>query len=150
MKDGAGNLDFGQSDDSTAATDSEPSDGSSSGDGQQDSDRSPSSESSPARPADRAEAQSTAPDDSSADEHKYPYFVRRSKVLDERDERIEAHLRTEVTDRESDFRSALADELETNDDIPKSDAREFALKYAFENPAGVAELMRDEGFGELD
>ncbi len=93
---------------------------------------------------------STSTNESEQDEHKYPYFVRRSKVLDERDERIEAHLREVVTDQESDFRSELADELETNGDISKSDAREFALLYAFGNPEGVAELMREEGFGELE
>ena len=143
MKDGAGNLDFGQDDNTEETTDSEPAGDSLSDDSQQHRDRS--------RPPEEAAEQSTSPPKSTEeqDDHKYPYFVRRSKVLDERDERIEAHLRKEVTDQESNFRSALADELETNDDIPKSDAREFALKFAFENPEGVAELMREEGFGEL-
>ena len=143
MKDGAGNLDFGQDDNTEETTDSESPGDSSSDDSQQDHDQSQAPE------TNQSGSSSKSTEETEQDDHKYPYFVRRSKVLDERDERIEAHLRKEVTDRESSFRSALADELETNNDIPKSDAREFALKFAFENPEGVAELMREEGFGEL-
>ncbi|ELY77387.1 hypothetical protein [Natrinema pallidum] len=150
MKDGAGNLDFGQSDDTEETTNSGSLDNSSSNDGQQNQDQPRSPETSANQTAEQSTSQSVSTNEPESEDHKYPYFVRRSKVLDERDERIEAHLRKEVTDQESDFRSALADELETNNDIPKSDAREFALKYAFENPEGVAELMRNEGFGELD
>ncbi|MDF9747962.1 hypothetical protein [Natrinema salsiterrestre] len=58
-------------------------------------------------------------------------------------------LPTEVSDQESALRSDLADELEAGE-VSKTDAREFALKYAFENPGGVAELMREEGYGLTD
>ncbi|MDF9747960.1 acyl-CoA dehydrogenase [Natrinema salsiterrestre] len=150
MKDGSGNLDFGDSDSSEEeSTKSEPPVGTPD-DSQPDRGRSRSSSTRSEPISDQPGTSSTSTNESEQDEHKYPYFVRRSKVLDERDERIEAHLREVVTDQESDFRSELADELETNGDISKSDAREFALLYAFENPEGVAELMREEGFGELE
>lgn len=79
----------------------------------------------------------------------YPYFVRRSSVTDERDNRLEIHIRDEVADREREYRNALADELGTGS-VPKTDAREFALKLAYEHPEKVAELMEEEGYGELD
>lgn len=80
----------------------------------------------------------------------YPYFVRRNTVGEERNRRMELHLRDEVADEESDFRSRLADELGT-DEVAKTDAREMALKYVFEGEEeGVAELMKNEGYGELD
>jgi len=44
------------------------------------------------------------------------------------------------------FRNELAEHLDVNE-VSKTDAREFALLAAFENPERVAELMRDEGFG---
>ncbi|MGQ3414545.1 acyl-CoA dehydrogenase [Natrinema versiforme] len=151
MKDGSGNLDFGDSDSSEEeeSTESKPP-GGPIDDSQPDRGRSGSSSIRSESKPDQPGTSSTSTNESEQDKHKYPYFVRRSKVLDERDERIEAHLREVVTDQESDFRSELADELETNGNIPKSDAREFALLYAFENPEGVAELMREEGFGELE
>lgn len=128
------------------STDSASASDTSTGDGHHDPAGSRSLDPSPEPTTEQSPSQSTSTDE--PDEHKYPYFVCRSKVLDERDERIEAHLRKEVLDQETDFRSNLADVLDT-DNIPKSDAREFALKFAFENPEGVAELMRDEGFGEI-
>lgn len=79
---------------------------------------------------------------------RYPYFIRRSNVGDERDTRLEIHVRDKVADQEANFRSALADQLGTNE-ISKTDAREFALLAAFNNPEKVAELMEDEGFGTL-
>ena len=79
----------------------------------------------------------------------YPYFIRRSNVTDERDHRIELHLRREISSQEAAFRNELAIELGT-DAVPKTDAREFALKFAFQHPERVAALMRDEGFGMLD
>ena len=79
----------------------------------------------------------------------YPYFVRRSNVTDERDQRIEVHLRKEVSGQEAAFRSELADQLDT-EEVAKTDAREFALKFAFQHPEKVAELMREEGFGVLE
>ena len=79
----------------------------------------------------------------------YPYFVRRSNVGDERDNRLELFARDEVVSREAEFRSQLASELGT-DDIAKTDAREYALLAAFDNVEDVAELMRGDGYGELD
>jgi len=84
---------------------------------------------------------------SSADE--YPYFVRRNNVGDERETRLELHVRDKVADHEAEFRSELADHLGTNE-IAKTDAREFALLAAFQDPERVAELMENEGFGALD
>jgi hypothetical protein len=75
----------------------------------------------------------------------YPYFVRRDKVGDERSERIELRLRSEVMDMESPFIRDLENIL--GGDVSKTDAREFAMKVGFENPEKVAELMRDDGFG---
>lgn len=92
-------------------------------------------------PSERAERQQAVTE--------YPYFVRRSNVTDERDHRIELHLRPEISGREAAFRNELATELGT-DAVPKTDAREFALKFAFQHPERVAALMRDEGFGMLD
>jgi len=79
----------------------------------------------------------------------YPYFIRRRNVGDERDIRLEIHVRDEVADREGQYRSKLAEELGASD-VSKTDAREFALLAAFEHPDRVAELMREEGFGALD
>lgn len=81
--------------------------------------------------------------------HEYPYFVRRNNVGDERDTRLELHVRDQVAAREAKFRSAVAEHLGTGD-VSKTDAREFALLLAFEHPEKVAELMQDEGFGALD
>ena len=136
FKSGSGDLDFG------SATDDE-------------------SEESGDETADGSEADSSdtdrrgTEDDSATDESKseatveYPYFIRRSNVTDERDKRLEIHLRPEISRQEAAFRRELADELET-ETVPKTDAREFALKFAFQHPDRVAELMRDEGFGAFD
>ncbi|AKH98647.1 acyl-CoA dehydrogenase [Halanaeroarchaeum sulfurireducens] len=78
----------------------------------------------------------------------YPYFVRRSNVGDERDTRLELHVRDTVADQEAEFRANLADELGTSE-VSKTDAREFALLAAFHHPERVAELMEDEGFNDL-
>lgn len=79
----------------------------------------------------------------------YPYFVRRSNVTDEREHRLELHLRPEISGQEPAFRNELAAALDT-DAVSKTDAREFALMFAFQHPEQVAKLMRDEGFGILD
>ena len=81
--------------------------------------------------------------------HQYPYFVRRSNVGDERDNRLEVFARDEVVSRESEFRSRLASKLGT-DAVAKTDAREYALLAAFDNVEDVAELMKEDGYGELD
>ncbi|RLM94399.1 acyl-CoA dehydrogenase [Haloarcula sp. Atlit-7R] len=143
FKSGAGDLDFG---------------GDSDDDG---SNEVPEESSEDQRPSGSHQSGSTEDDDSttstdskavSAEEPatpNYPYFVRRSNVGDERDKRIEIHLREAVAEQEAEFRNALADRLGT-DEVAKTDAREFALLAAFKNPEQVAELMEDEGFGELD
>lgn len=79
----------------------------------------------------------------------YPYFVRRNNVTDERDVRLEIHVRPEVAEEEAAYRRELAEELDT-DTVLKTDAREFALLLAYKHPKKVAQLMRDEGFGILD
>ncbi|ELY66301.1 hypothetical protein [Natrinema versiforme] len=139
MKKGSGSLDFGSdNDDSSEETsDDEPQQSEPSEGGRGDYD------------VDQTDPTPTETESEPDDGHEYPYFVRRSKVGDERDERIEVHLRTDVSNQESAFRNDLADALETAD-VSKTDAREFALKYAFENPEGVAELMREEGYGATD
>ncbi|OYR69877.1 hypothetical protein [Halorubrum ezzemoulense] len=91
----------------------------------------------------------TTPPASDTEAHQYPYFVRRSNVGDERDNRLEIFARDEVVSREAEFRSRLATELGA-DDIAKTDAREYALLAAFNNVKHVAELMRGDGYGELD
>ncbi|WP_339106256.1 acyl-CoA dehydrogenase [Haloterrigena salinisoli] len=142
MKKGSGSLDFGEDGDDSndESDDSEPRTEDLSEERSTDQSN---TEQTPTQP------ESTESEPKSDDEAEYPYFVRRSKVGDERDERIEVYLRTEVSDQESAFRSDLADALETGE-VSKTDAREFALKYAFENPEGVAELMREEGHGITD
>ncbi|WP_160135654.1 acyl-CoA dehydrogenase [Halococcus salsus] len=90
--------------------------------------------------------ESVAPSDSTSE---YPYFVRRHNVGDERDVRLEIFLRDGVANKEGQFRSELAECLETNE-VAKTDAREFALLRAFQDPEGVAELMREEGYGTFD
>ena len=79
----------------------------------------------------------------------YPYFIRRNNVGDERDTRLEIHVRDKVADREAKFRNELAAQLGASE-VSKTDAREFALLMAFQRPERVAELMREEGFGALD
>jgi hypothetical protein len=78
----------------------------------------------------------------------YPYFVRRNNVGDERETRLEIHVRDSVAAREGQFRSALADALGVSE-VSKTDAREFALLAAYEHPEKVAALMKEEGFGTV-
>jgi len=84
--------------------------------------------------------------DSPAEE--YPYFIRRNNVGDERDTRLEIHVRDEVSEQEAEFRNELASQLGVTE-VSKTDAREFALLAAFHHPERVAKLMQDEGFGAL-
>jgi len=79
---------------------------------------------------------------------KYPYFIRRNNVGDERDTRLEIHVRDKVAEQEGSFRNDVAEELGVSE-ISKTDAREFALLAAFEHPEKVAKLMEDEGFGTI-
>ena len=160
MKRGSGNLDFGSgeaSGDEDAESETENQDKSTQDTGSE-PDRpvtqSPPAESEPepASTDDSDEDSSVAEaedNENGGDQEQFPYFVRRNNVGDERDDRIEVHLRKSVHSQESAFRNQLADELGT-EEVSKTDAREFALKFAFENPEGVAELMREEGFGLID
>lgn len=108
----------------------------------------PSTESSSDQPApDRVPVEESSNSGTAADQ--YPYFVRRNNVGDERDTRLEIHVRDKVANREAAFRNELAEELGASE-VSKTDAREFALLAAFQYPERVAELMREEGFGALD
>lgn len=80
--------------------------------------------------------------------NRYPYFVRRENVADERPSRLEIFVRENVKDEEANYREELAEHLGT-DKVLKTDAREFALLLAFKHPEKVAELMREEGYNEL-
>lgn len=142
FKSGSGNLDFGGGGDKRG--DRETTGGSDS-----------AAEREPDRPDDDPDAAADDPDAAADDPDaeppapEYPYFVRRSNVGDERDTRLELHVRDKVTDGEAAFRNELAERLGTNE-VSKTDAREFALLVAFQHPDRVAELMREEGFGAFD
>jgi hypothetical protein len=133
FKKGSGSLDFGDSDeesqDDVETTSNETEAGNSRATSERDVSR------------------STEPESGESDE--YPYFVRRSGVTDERSNRLEIHVRDEIADQEREYLNEVADELETGN-VAKTDAREFALKLAFEHPEEVAELMEDEGYTALD
>jgi hypothetical protein len=151
FKSGSGNLDFGDGgsgETGDEATDdrTEPSDS--------DDESAGATPDVTARERSRASNEGTPGTSGAADESdgagrsEYPYFVRRSNVGDERDTRLEIHVRDKVADREGTFRAELAERLDASE-ISKTDAREFALLAAFRHPERVAELMESEGFGEL-
>lgn len=143
FKSGSGNLDFGESDNDTA---DEATEGA--------TDETPPSQEKASEPRDSSSSDHSSsastgdPSDTVATSEQYPYFVRRSNVGDERDTRLEIHVRDKVADHEAEFRNELAESLKTNE-VSKTDAREFALLAAFQHPEKVAELMREEGFGTL-
>lgn len=155
VKPGSGDLDFGSGDDDAAeSTETEGPPSRESGASTGEPTPTPAREAGPDRDAlpGRSESDPDAERDpatarSSADD--YPYFVRRSNVGDERENRLEVHVRDEVAGREAEFRNRLAEALDT-DEVAKTDAREFALLAAFDDPERVAERMRAEGFGILD
>jgi hypothetical protein len=158
FKSGSGNLDFGADDDDSDANDSEPestlAESATDDDGAEaDSNVMPETESTPTPNSpgrDRPEQSTTNdPSSSNTSEHNYPYFVRRSNVGDERDKRLEIHVREQVSEEEGKFRNRLAKILDTNE-VSKTDAREFALLAAFQHPEQVAELMLEEGFGAVN
>ena len=99
--------------------------------------------------ADSQQDSQRSSDGEDTQQREYPYFIRRNNVGDEREKRLEIHVRQKIADQEAEFRNRLAAELETGE-VSKTDAREFALLAAFEHPEQVAELMRREGFGALD
>jgi len=159
FKSGSGNLDFGDSeeDDENEEEAEEQTSNQNHREGQQQStpaDRSngPVSDSATGsrKHSSRAStAENTQSKSGSSAGEEYPYFVRRNNVGDERDTRLEVHVRDRVADQEGEFRSELADQLGTGE-VSKTDAREFALLAAFQHPERVAEMMQEEGFGELD
>ncbi|MGN8215077.1 MULTISPECIES: acyl-CoA dehydrogenase [Halococcus] len=159
FKSGSGNLDFGNSDGDTE----EDEEVSRTGDTQSESNEGQESTSPEQFASSPAEKQTSQTDDSSEQPvseqyllnkstvsspqlEEYPYFVRRNNVGDERDNRLEIQLRDEIASQEAKFLNVLAEQLETNE-IAKTDAREFALLMAFQNPKSVAKLMRSEEFG---
>lgn len=154
FKSGSGNLDFGGGDedeedddtvDETAETHAEQTMDSSTT-----ADPGPSHSSETRSDGEQRSDRGIASEETSAgSSDSYPYFVRRSNVGDERDTRLEIHVRDKVAEQEATYRSELADQLGTTE-ISKTDAREFALLAAFQHPERVAELMQDEGFGTLD
>ena len=153
FKSGSGDLSFGEESDSTDETISETETTSES-----ESNRSASSEQSAERPSKQSEGEEPSEQPISSERestvqsestNEYPYFIRRRNVGDERDVRLEIFLRDKVANREGQFRSELAECLGTNE-VAKTDAREFALLSAFQDPEGVAELMKKEGFGTFD
>lgn len=159
FKSGSGNLDFGGSDadekDDTSAETTKTRDNGEQKAESRSTDHSTSTSQDDA-PSDTDSSSSqatpnreTTEDPESRPSETYPYFVRRNNVGDERDTRLEIHVRNKVADQEATFRSALAEQLDANE-VSKTDAREFALLAAFQHPERVAELMRDEGFGALD
>jgi len=160
FKSGSGNLDFGggsEDEESEPTGESTQTDtesnkrNESSTDEQSSTDQSSTASSSPDTTTDSPQGDEAAPDESataSSSTEQYPYFIRRSNVGDERDTRLEIHVRDKVADREAAFRNELAEQLGTNE-VSKTDAREFALLAAFQHPERVAELMAEEGFGTL-
>jgi hypothetical protein len=142
FKSGSGNLDFGNDDDDesdqpetaensvTASSDKE------------------STESDTNQTAVESVEETTSESNNSSQINQYPYFVRRNNVGDERDTRLEIHVRDKVANRETAFRNELAEKLDVSE-VSKTDAREFALLAAFQHPERVAELMEEEGFGAV-
>jgi len=143
VKDGAGDLDFttvGKTDESESESNSGATESASE-----------QSDTTPLEPGvdPTSNSETNSEPMSISDPQQFPYFVRRNNVGDERDHRLEIHVRDAVTEQESAFRNELTKHLDT-DDVAKTDAREFALLYAYENPDDVAELMREEGYGLTD
>jgi len=163
FKSGSGNLDFGGRDENdeepeskpteeTTQTDGESNEGNKSTAPEQPTSDSPVTASSDTDTTTNSpQADRDTPEESATAKistEQYPYFVRRSNVGDERDTRLEIHVRDKVADREAAFRNELAEQLGTNE-VSKTDAREFALLAAFQHPERVAKLMAEEGFGAL-
>jgi hypothetical protein len=141
FKSGSGDLDFGDDTDEEEETAAEAAE---THPDQEEPESTTPEQTTATTPAGEAREQST----SSSPAEEFPYFVRRNNVGDERDTRLEIHVRDKVADQEADFRNELANRLEVSE-ISKTDAREFALLAAFHDPERVAELMRDEGFDIL-
>lgn len=143
FKSGSGNLDFGGSDDDDKEDETHAETT-----GTQAEEETPGSTSTEQTTATAPTRGTTEESAAGSPAEEYPYFVRRNNVGDERDTRLEIHVRDKVADQEANFRNELANQLGVNE-VSKTDAREFALLAAFHHPEHVAELMRDEGFGAL-
>lgn len=139
FKSGSGDLDFGDDDTETAESADETA---------VSTDEAESSSSDPSQSIADSGDDSSSGSPSSSSSDQYPYFVRRSNVGDERDTRLEIHVRDKVADSETAFRNELAEQLDVNE-VSKTDAREFALLAAFQHPEQVAELMDKEGLGAI-
>lgn len=158
FKSGAGNLDFESGDeddekderaDEAAEDHDEASEESQSASAEQPPSASPQEVSSDTEYQSGREAAAQPSSQGNAQAGTYPYFIRRNNVGDERDTRLEIHVRDKVTAQEPKFRNELAEQLGASE-VSKTDAREFALLAAFQYPDRVAELMQEEGFGALD
>lgn len=137
FKSGSGDLDFSDNDEDPDDTDDDPV--STSGD-------QATTEARTDQTANETVEESSNDSINRSSASQYPYFVRRSNVGDERDTRLEIHVRDRVANQESEFRNELAELLDVTE-VSKTDAREFALLAAFHHPERVAELMEEEGFG---
>lgn len=146
FKSGSGNLDFGGSDDEDDEDDETATETTGTQDVEETRESTSTEQRTPTAPDRGATEESATSSPTAAEE--YPYFVRRNNVGDERDTRLEIHVRDKVADQEAEFRNELAKQLGVNE-VSKTDAREFALLAAFHHPERVVELMRDEGFGAL-
>ena len=143
FKSGSGNLDFDDDDDSESG-ESETASESISTDRENESPESDTN-----KTTNESTGQAMTQSDTISASEQYPYFVRRSNVGDERDTRVEIHVRDKIANQETTFRNELATRLDANE-ISKTDAREFALLAAFKHPDLVAELMKKEGFGAVE
>lgn len=141
FKSGSGNLDFGGSD-KTDEEDETPAEKTENQAKEEKPESKPEEQTTPTTST-QGSAEGSAVGSSTEE---YPYFVRRNNVGDERDTRLEIHVRDKIADQEGEFRNKLANQLGVNE-VSKTDAREFALLAAFHHPERVAELMQDEGFG---
>jgi hypothetical protein len=164
FKSGSGNLNFGGGDDDEEDEKSESAGESPAAEEKARSEETESTEtdrhsSHPSNLESRDSSSSSSPDSSgrstpaqststTPEAEQYPYFVRRNNVGDERDTRLEIHVRDMIAEQEAKYRNELAEQLGASD-ISKTDAREFALLAAFEHPELVAELMKNEGFGTI-
>lgn len=143
FKSGSGNLDFGNDDDDNESDQPETAENSVTASSDKES-----TESDTNQTAVESVEETTSESNNSSQINQYPYFVRRNNVGDERDTRLEIHVRDKVANRETAFRNELAEKLDVSE-VSKTDAREFALLAAFQHPERVAELMEEEGFGAV-
>jgi len=150
MKKGSGDLSFEDDSEGNEETDAKSQSGEApTATPEQDADTTSTGSSDSDNTGSVTDASSETESDSAEESPTYPYFVRRSNVGDERDTRLEIHVRDDVADTETEFLNNLAEELGTTD-VAKTDAREYALVLAHERPELVAELMQEDGYGELD